>query len=215
MVGAKRLYVTPSMRSEDACCRACIAAGRPERLETLTHAFMDCPAVAPALDWLLRVYEALAGEAPPRDPLVLLAGADWRWRPPVPVLWHRMRVAFLGCVWAARCAMVPQSVQGGLGMDGQPAASDAAAARGVAERVVSTLADGVRRDWRRVVSDVRQDAVGLVPTVWFRGPSPVLPLERFHQWWPAPGGWFEAAAGAQHVVVRLSTTWPVEFAAAA
>ena len=196
MVNALRMRVCaqghPGFSSVQACCPVCQAAGRPHQLETLTHVFMDCPGIAPALGWLLMVYAALTGDVAPRDPLILLADADWRWLPAYPVLWRRLRVLFLGCVWAARSA----------GSDGGPL--------GVVEAVVASMARGVRRDWLRVVSDVRAEAVGVVPTVWFRGRSPALSEAAFRRLWPDVGGWFHAEAGVRAVLVRLSPTWPVQ-----
>ena len=77
------------------------------------------------------------------------------------------------------------------------------------EAVVASMARGVRRDWLRVVTDVRAEAVGVVPTVWFRGRSPALSVAAFHRLWPAVGDWFHAEAGERAVLVRLSPTWPV------
>jgi hypothetical protein len=215
MVGGMRLRVSPTMNPADACCRACASTGDLAQLETLTHAFMDCPSVAPALDWLLRVYGTLAGEVPPRDALVVLADAHARWRPPDVTLWARMRVAFLGCAWAARCAPLPRAGAVGGGAAAPPAPGPAAAAHALVRRVVDSLTTGVQRDWRRVVSDVRQEAVGSLPTTWFRGRSPSLKPDQFQRLWPSTGGWFQVQPGVQHLVVRLSDSWPVAFAPAA
>lgn len=195
MVNALRMRVgvdaVRPFTPDDACCPLCAAAGRGRHLETVTHAFMDCPDVAPALDWLLAAYAALTGEPVPRDSLAILADADWRWRPAHPTLWLRLRVTFLGCVWAAR----------GSGARGGPLA--------VVEAVVGAVARGVRRDWLRVMTDVRAEAVGIVPTVWFRGRSPALSERAFRLLWPDTGGWFLAGGTGRHVVVRLSPSWPV------
>lgn len=198
MVGAYKLRVAPYLPVEAAYCTCCAAAGRPGRLETLTHAFMECPAVAPALDWLLAVYGALTGSAPPRDALVVLADADWFWAPPDRTLWTRMRLAFLGVAWQVRCR-------------GFAAPDPAAAARTIVERVVRTLESGVRRDWVRVTTDPVQLAVGLYPTTWFVGPRSRLTEQQFRDLWPDAGGWYEAAAGAAVAHVRLSSSWPVVY----
>lgn len=193
MVGAFKFYIAPHLGTPaGACCAACRAAGRPDQLETLTHAFMDCPAVAPALDWLLNVYLVLTGETALRDPLVLLADADWHWRPTHPAMWRRLRTAFLGCAWALRCDH---------GADLQ--------ARSVAVAVAEALSRGVRRDWRRTLGTVRAEAAGIVPTVWFRGRPPDLSLPAFHKLWPSPGAWFVATPGVRDLHVRLSQDWPV------
>ena len=202
-VGAFRLRVGgTALPVASACCVACTAAGHPEELETLTHTFMGCPSVAPAWTWLRAVYGALAGEAPPDDALVLLADAPWRWRPPVPALWQRLRVTFLGCAWAARC-------------DGSAAAAAGqhAAARSLAMDVLACINAGLRRDWRRVETNVVQEAVGVVPTVWFRGVMARLTLEQFSARWPCAGDWYHAAAGQQDVTSRIALDWPVAFPA--
>lgn len=177
-----------------ACCPTCVAAWAPAQLETLTHAFMDCPAVAPALDWLLQVYAALTDQpAPPRHPLVILGDAHWIWHPAQgqhSAMWTLLRVTYLGCVWATRCA---QGQYGG--------------AAAIVEGVITALTDGVQRDWARVVTDVQQGAAGVFPSVWFRGRSPQLEAEQFQNLWPAVGGWFQVENGVIHV--RLSQQWPV------
>ena len=193
MVGAFKFYVAPHLSTPAAaCCAACRAAGRPDQLETLTHVFMECPAVAPALDWLLNVYQSLTGEVAPRDPLILLADAAWHWRPAHPAMWRRLRVAFLGCAWALRCDQ-------GAGLQ----------ARSIAVAVVDALTRGVQRDWRRTLGNVRAEAAGIVPTVWFRGRPPDLALPAFHKLWPSPGAWFVAAPGVRALQVRLSPAWPM------
>ncbi|MCA3357848.1 MAG: hypothetical protein ING02_07600, partial [Roseomonas sp.] len=188
-VGCYRLRTDGRLPAAAACCAACAAAGRQEA-ETLTHAFVACPAVAPALRWLLATYAALAGEpAPPADPLLVLGAAPWRWAPRQPTLWLHLRVAYLGCVWAARRA-------------------GRVTAAAVVEAVVASMTHGVTRDWRRVASDVRAAAVGIVPVVWFRGRSPRLSSAAFARRWPSVGGWYDAVPGAAPIV-RLSPAWPV------
>ena len=201
-VGAFRLRVGGAgVPLAAACCQGCAAAGRPDELETLTHAFMTCPIVAPAWAWLRAVYGTLAGEAPPDDPLVLLADAYWRWQPPVPALWQRLRVAFLGCTWAARCVS-----------PGADAAGPAAQARALVMDVLACVIAGLRRDWRRVEEDVVQEAVGVVPTVWFRGVRARLTPAQFRARWPSAGDWYHVADDPPGIMPRLSTTWPVDLA---
>ena len=201
MVRAFQLYcsdgqVLPASHGHCPVCRAGDTLAQPQ-LETLTHAFMDCPAVAAALDWLRDVYAALTGQPPPpRDPLVVLGGAHWRWSPaagPHHDLWLLLRVTFMGCAWAARCA-------GMLGHGGP---------RAVVSAVISALSDGLVRDWARVTSDVTQRAVGLVPLVWFRGLSPKLERDDFARMWPACGDWYTICPQGL-LTVRLSHTWPIQ-----
>ncbi|KAL6759363.1 hypothetical protein V8C86DRAFT_2574350, partial [Haematococcus lacustris] len=49
-------------------CRFC----QPGHLETLTHAFLTCPAVVPAWEWVLDVYGRLTGTRPPSGDAMLL-----------------------------------------------------------------------------------------------------------------------------------------------
>lgn len=76
-------------------------------LETLTHAFVTCSVVQPVLAWLLQVAAHLLGAAalPPaaQQPLLVLADLPGLWAPQDHSLWQRLRVAYLGCVWRARC----------------------------------------------------------------------------------------------------------------
>ncbi|KAJ9514957.1 hypothetical protein QJQ45_002760 [Haematococcus lacustris] len=54
-----------------SACRFC----QPGHLETLTHAFLTCPAVVPAWEWVLNVYGRLTGTHPPSgDAMLLLSG---------------------------------------------------------------------------------------------------------------------------------------------
>ncbi|KAJ9524507.1 hypothetical protein QJQ45_019534 [Haematococcus lacustris] len=84
-----------------SACRFC----QPGPLETLTHAFTTCPAVAPAWEWMLDVYGRLTGNRPPSgDAMLLLSGRPTRgegppFQPPDSLLWLRLRVAYLGAVW--------------------------------------------------------------------------------------------------------------------
>lgn len=201
MVGALRLRVSQGgqhpMLAADACCAACRAAGRGDHLETLSHAFLDCPDVAPALEWLLGVAGYLFDELVPRDPLVILGAADWVWAPraggrPVTNLWSILRIAYLGAVWTVRCAV--RALHPG--------------ARCICDQVVRTLAQGVQRDWLRTLRDVRQDYGGVVPSVWFRGPAPELTTEAFQALWPNLGPWYRTPPGDGVVDVLLSLDWP-------
>ncbi|KAJ9521390.1 hypothetical protein QJQ45_001231 [Haematococcus lacustris] len=164
-----------------SACRFC----QPGHLETLTHAFLTCPAVVPAWEWVLDVYGRLTGTRPPSgDAMLLLSGRPTRgeappFQPPDSLLWLRLRVAYLGAVWRLRSsgaatALQPQQV-----------------ARRVVEEVISTLTTAVKRDWHRVGRDIRVGLCGAVPSTWFRGKDPELDAAHFDQLWPeASGGWF-------------------------
>jgi len=74
--------------------------------------------------------------------------------------------------------------------------------------VLACVIAGLRRDWRRVEEDVVQDAVGVVPTVWFRGVQARLTKAQFLARWPSAGDWYHVAEDPPGVMPRLSTTWP-------
>jgi exonuclease III len=181
-------------KSVDGCCQACLAAGRGRQLETLTHVFITCPAVAPALEWLRAVVQALMGEAPPLDPLVLLADAYWRWQHAEDPLWGALRVSYLGAVWHLRESQAQHP---------GPAA--------IINDVVTTVRCSIVRDASRV-GGVELGAGGPpIPAVWFRGPEPKLDQDEFDALWPNSGDWYELQAGPAPVHVRLSVDWPVPF----
>ncbi|KAJ9524856.1 hypothetical protein QJQ45_003007 [Haematococcus lacustris] len=161
-----------------SACRFC----QPGHLETLTHAFLTCPAVVPAWEWVLDVYGRLTGTRPPSgDVMLLLSGRPTRgeappFQPPDSLLWLRLRVAYMGAVWRLRSsgaatALQPQQV-----------------ARRVVEEVISTLTTAVKRDWHRVGRDIRVDLCGAVPSTWFKGKDPELDAAHFDQLWPEASG---------------------------
>ncbi|KAJ9515864.1 hypothetical protein QJQ45_008752 [Haematococcus lacustris] len=155
-------------------CRFC----QPGHLETLTHAFLTCPAVVPAWEWVLDVYGRVTGARPLLgDAMLLLSGRPTRgeappFQPPDSLLWLRLRVAYLGAVWRLRSsgaatALQPQQV-----------------ARRVVEEVISTLTTTVKRDRHRVGRDIRVGLCGAVPSTWFKGKDPELDAAHFDQLWP-------------------------------
>jgi hypothetical protein len=74
-VGGRRAMHDQHAAPATVCCSAsCCKASLP--LETLTHAFVECPVVAPVVAWLFQVWQALTRTAPPTPadvPPVLLA----------------------------------------------------------------------------------------------------------------------------------------------
>ena len=187
-------------------CPECQQAGR---LETLTHAFLDCPAAAPVLDWLLALWAALTpGEPqPPREALLLLGdrregeGGPWQPGPAHAAFWGRLRVAWLGAAWEARCEQ--------LGVKGGPALPAPQRARATAEAVLTRMRNAARLHWRRVEGDVRLLAAAY-PSSWFRGRDPALKLEAFQKEWAMGGRFCEAAlAPAPAMRVHVTRAYPV------
>ncbi|KAJ9521151.1 hypothetical protein QJQ45_022858 [Haematococcus lacustris] len=85
LVGCQELlagYLTEhhlSAEAEEATGGEAEAKDKPGHLETLTHAFLACPAVVPAWEWVLDVYGRLTGTRPPSgDAMLLLTGVPVR-----------------------------------------------------------------------------------------------------------------------------------------
>jgi hypothetical protein len=185
-VNAFRLHVRrEALRPVGLCpCPECRAAGA---LETYTHAFMECPSAAPVLDWVLALWAELApgGPPPPRDPLLLLAdqrGArdprgGWEPQPAHRVFWGRLRAAWVGCVWEARCSQV--ALGGG-------ALPSAVRARLTAGALLERLRTAAGLQWLRVSEDVRCLDPSY-PSTWFRGRDPALSLRSFVGEWGMDG----------------------------
>ncbi|KAJ9512291.1 hypothetical protein QJQ45_012924 [Haematococcus lacustris] len=199
MVGAMWGHILKEAAAPaSSVCRLCQLGP----LETLTHAFLTCPSVAPAWEWVLDVYERLTGTRPPSsDALLLLSGRpthseDGPFHPPDAHLWLRLRVAYLGSVWRLRCLGPAAALQ------------TQSLAHRVAQGVIFTLSSAVQRDWYRVGRDIRVGLGGAVPSTWFKGRDPRLDERQFASLWPAAsGGWFQRQQG--ELVVRLSLQWPV------
>ena len=149
------------------------------RIETLTHAFLECPDMAPAADWLCEAWAALTGRAaPPRSAAVLLADDLRAWTVDSPVeeprllaLWTRLRVAVIGSIWQARCARD----QGRL--------RDISPARLAILLAVKQLRGAIERDWLRVSQDIRTLDNGFFCADWWRGVDPQLSIEKFNLSW--------------------------------
>eukprot|EP00961_Rhodomonas_salina_P120259 1618611-Rhodomonas_salina.1 len=64
------MHHTGQLEIEEACCSN---PGCEGVLEDLSHAFLTCPAVAPAAEWVCRFFEVVAEcPPPPRTAQVLL-----------------------------------------------------------------------------------------------------------------------------------------------
>jgi exonuclease III len=155
---------------EQACCThpACQGA-----LETLSHAFLSCPAVTPAAEWVCRVFGAVAGCAPPpASARVLLADDQVEWSPPATgPLWLALRAAFLHAVWQLRCKR---------SLAGTPFS-----AAGVCAAVLAAVTATIRRDWARASQNLVRLS-GACPE-WFRGRSPMLQVGQFEARWAHRG----------------------------
>lgn len=163
---------------------ACTLAGRSENL---THAFMECPEVAPVIDWLLGTWERLTADSAqwstwshvPRSARAILADdpAAWPDRPPPAPLhnaWNRLRVNTLGAIWSVRCAR------------DEAAAQHSSFARRAVTVALDALTGAIERDWMRTQQDLRTMNNGTTCTDWFRGGSTQMKMSKFEDMWMSP-----------------------------
>ena len=140
----------------DGCCEAadCLPLAS---LETLTHAFLECPAASPAIDWLLATWHQLTGVVVPRCARVLLADDLEAW-PDHPTdartlrLWTRLRVAVLGAMWHVRCSRM---------------AEVGSFARRAISLALHHLLGALHRDWARTQGDLRHVNAGGFCVDWW------------------------------------------------
>ena len=159
-------------------CRhpACLASGS---LETLSHAFLDCPASAPAIDWLCSTWAALTNQSPPpRTAAVLLADDLRSWtqhspaaEPRLLLLWTRLRITVIGSIWAARCARDQGTLR------------HVSLARFAVMLAVRHITEAIQRDWLRTSTDIRTLDNGFFCTDWWRGMDPKLSFAAFSAQW--------------------------------
>ena len=152
---------------------ACAAAGD---VETLTHAFLLCPAVLPVIYWMLGTWRRLAGVELPRAPELILADDPSHGWPvgagrPAFRLWTRLRVATLGAIWQARCSR---------------GTYQASFARHAVTLAVDSLLQAIRRDWRRTQEDPRLLDNGAFCNDWWRGFDARLKVGDFERQWALP-----------------------------
>jgi hypothetical protein len=114
----------------------CAGAGA---VESLSHAFLECPAAAAVAAWVSGLWGAVAqGPGPPCVPQVFLAGDHAVWDPGQGergALWEILRLAFLSFMWRARAACRLR------GVELQPAR--------VAASIVAYLRQRMRQDFAR------------------------------------------------------------------
>lgn len=157
---------------------ACSAPACQEQahLETLTHAFLECPAVSPAIDWLLATWTQLSDHPVPRCARVLLLDDldAWQGRPTdrhILQLWTRLRVSLLGAIWQVRCSR---------------AAEPGTFARRAVCLALQHLLGAIQRDWARTQDDIRHQDAGGFCVDWWRGVDTLLPVSAFVDQWARP-----------------------------
>ena len=176
-------------------------AGGSPALDTVSHALMDCPAAAPVVDWVLRLWAALTPghPQPPRCPLLLLADQRTAWQPAEEhaEVWMTLRVTLLGCLWRCRCGRHAWEEQ-----------SAAACALRASAEVVDHLTEAMQRDWVRCKEDVRQLSEE-VPSDWFRGRQHAMTTAAFLRRWGMGGRLCRVEDDGQRLVVELGHGFPV------
>ena len=180
---------------QQACCAHPACQGE---LETLSHAFLLCPAVAPAAEWVCRVFGAVAGcVPPPASARVLLADDDVEWVPPgADQVWLALRAAYLHAVWQLRCKR---------SLTGVPFS-----ATGVCGAVVAAVSASIRRDWARTTEDLVRLS-GACPE-WFRGRSPARTVAQFQERWAHRNVLCRVimgAGGRRELALRFSLAHPL------
>ena len=158
---------------------ACLATGIHENI---SHAFLDCPAAAPVIDWLLQTWQQLsnAPAPPPRTAAVLLADDIEAWpiahRPSGPALdlWTRLRVCVLGSIWQVRCHRKDSATR------------HESFARRAVSIAVESIIEAIQRDWQRTQGDIRQLDNCSFCSSWWRGRDTELTLRAFNRVWVSP-----------------------------
>ena len=207
LVNALRVHVRPAAPAvEGLCmlpeCRAVGVGGGYPPWETLSHAFLTCPAAAPVVDWALSLWEALTPGAaqPPRCASVLLLDRRDHWRPPqyADAAWNALRVTLLGCLWHLRCS------RGAA--EGMPPTAASCAYRASAA-VVEHLVEAINRDWLRVTEEVPLLSEDVCSSL-FRGRRLGLSQAAFVGRWSMQGR-LCAVRDDGSLVIRLALDRPV------
>ena len=187
---------------------ACMRANIPENI---SHAFLDCPAVAPAIDWLLQAWQVLSGSTtpPPRTAAVLLADDIAAWpqesrpsRKSEVSLWTRLRVSVIGAIWKVRCQRSTLSLR------------RESFARCAIATAVSALVEAIQRDFLRTQQDLRTLDSGTFCTAWWRGRDTKLSMDKFKAIWTAAPFFCSVVEGEEPnttLQLKLGVDQPIPF----
>jgi hypothetical protein len=137
------------------CCSAAQCAGDglgDGQLESLSHVFLHCPVVQPAVAWLQALWGRMVeGRVPLVDALGLLAGDHTVWDPgggeAGAELWTHLRLLFCRAIWHLRCC--------------RAAEDQVFTAATVVALVTSWVQRAIRLDWLRVASDLAGESASL------------------------------------------------------
>ena len=126
----------------EGCVRGQRPEGQPPPCETLSHVFVRCPVVWPAVQWLRRLCQRALGRVPPEHCIVdvIVVGAERMWRPPGDGahpwgLWSHLRLQFCMAVWS----LTKRRARTGHQFD----------AAAIVAVVAAALERAIRRDWQR------------------------------------------------------------------
>ena len=122
------------------CCSGPAAPeGVPPPCETLSHVFVTCPVVSPAVGWLRDLWRRVGGSLPPLDARVLVVGDKSVWEPEGGrsgwELWSHLRLLFCRSVWALTSRRRVSGQQ--------------FAAAAVVAMTAAVVEQAVRLDWQR------------------------------------------------------------------
>ena len=186
-VGAARMHAyraQPDRLLQCTCQQQQCQQQAAPPLETLSHAFVDCPTTAAVWAWFAGVWSRVQPGAAPdvSSSRLLLLDDSSVWQPPPQLadLWTYLRLLLLESIWVVR---------------GTPAGQGQGAAKAIASRFIACLQQQVRQDWARVEQDIRLDAG--VPLSWLRGRAPILAHADFDAKWPHS---LVSRAGGRHTV---------------
>ena len=190
---------------------ACLASGAHENI---THAFLDCPAAAPAIDWLLTAWQNLSGATspPPRTAAVLLADDINAWpadtRPSdarTLDLWTRLRVNVIGAIWRVRCLRSETNLR------------DQSLARRAITIAVDSIVEAIQRDFQRTQGDLRdmENTGGNFCSSWWRGRDTKMAIGAFQKIWARPAYFcsVEGPADDRRLQLHLGQDQPIPFPA--
>jgi hypothetical protein len=181
--------------SAECCAHGQRPPGEPPPCETLAHAFVLCPVVRPALQWLRRLSQRVLGAAPPEDDIagIIVSGARHLWSPPGPGnaawdLWTHLRLQYCFAVWT----LTTRRNRTGRSFDSAAVVAVAAAA----------LERAIRHDWLRL--SVAAERLPDMPTWCTLGLSRVqLKPEVFRERWLARGVLADLAEGGGRDALRV------------
>jgi len=111
----------------------------PPPCETLSHVFVTCPVVFPAVGWLRELWRRIGGSLPPLDARVLVVGDKSVWAPAGGrygwELWSHLRLLFCRSVWSLTSK--------------RRASGQQFAAAAVVAMTAAAVEQAVRLDWQR------------------------------------------------------------------